>query len=111
MAVRVLIVDDEAVRVPRITAYARALVPGREVVVTHEVLLPHDLTPYELVFLDHDLGGVDVYDEMKRLPPDAFVGKHVIVHSMNPVGAVNIMRAVTGAASVRRVPLSSMPTP
>src|SRR5690606_2504899 len=106
--VRVLIVDDEAVRVPRITAFARAMLQGEAIGVTHVTGLPRDFGEYQVVFLDHGLGDVDVYDEMKHLPEGAFVGKHVVVHSMNPVGAQNIMAAIEGAASVRRVPLSSM---
>ena len=106
--VRVLIVDDEAVRVPRITAYARAMLQGEDIEVTHATRLPRDLGEYQVVFLDHDLGGVDVYGDVRRRPPGVFAGKHVVVHSMNPVGAANIMAAITDAASVRRVPLSSM---
>jgi len=60
---------------------------------------------WDIVLLDHDLGGEDesgyaVAQAVLLNPP-----YQVIVHSMNPVGALNIMRLLSGhVRELHRVP-------
>jgi CheY-like chemotaxis protein len=55
---------------------------------------------YDIVFLDHDLGGDDtgvkVAEWMKLFKVHSFV----IIHSLNPVGALNIQRILPSAKIV-----------
>jgi len=106
--IRVLIVDDDPARVPRITKHAQLIAGARTLHVMHQACVPRDLSGYDLVYLDHDLGEETTYEQLKRAPAGALRGKHVIIHSMNPVGARNLQAAIEDAASVTIVPLSSM---
>lgn len=56
--VNVLIVDDEDIRVVPLTKYAKnnVLASGLKVNVDHLTYLPSDMTKYDVVFLDNDLG-------------------------------------------------------
>jgi len=87
---RVLIIDDDAVRVPALTRYVHSMLPDAEV--THSTTFVSDWDGFSMVMLDHDLGaGGDVYDHVKVTFPEGYSGEAVIViHSMNPVGARNI---------------------
>lgn len=91
---RVLIIDDDAVRVPTLSAYAEMIVHGAEIV--HSETFTADWDGFELVMLDHDLGsGGDVCDHIRKAFPEGYDGPALVcVHSMNPVGARNIVAAL-----------------
>lgn len=87
---KLLIIDDEAIRVEFITVWVEKAL-GRKVEVTHSVLFRGDFDEFDVVSLDHDLGVTNVYDGVRQYFPDGYDGDAtVIIHSMNPVGATNI---------------------
>jgi len=96
---RILIVDDEAVRVPTLLRYAEILRPDEDIETTHVTTVPENsvFADYDMVFLDHDLGvfGGDVYEVMRRrfFAYEPLGSSPVfIIHSMNPIGAGNLAR-------------------
>lgn len=109
--IKVLIVDDETVRIERITRFAHGLVDGRSIEVEHQAVVPRALAGFDLIFLDHDLGPAgDVYDNLRgRSEFSGLQDTVVVVHSMNPVGARNIAELLRPhAASCLIRPFSSM---
>jgi hypothetical protein len=93
---RVLIIDDDAIRVSALSRYAGWIVPGAEIV--HSETFVADWDGYDMVMLDHDLGrGGDVYDHVRKAFPEGYDGLALVcIHSMNPVGARNIQAQVGG---------------
>jgi len=63
---------------------------------------------YDVIFLDHDLGGevfADITDsntgsEVARWISGNPVGCPVVIHSLNPVGADNMKKCIEGAVHV-----------
>lgn len=91
---RVLIIDDDSVRVPTLTRFIREVFPGAEIV--HSETFVADWDAFDAVMLDHDLGlGGDMYDHVRKTFPEGYDGDTVIyVHSMNPVGVSNIVASL-----------------
>jgi len=96
---KALIIDDDAIRVPTLTRYATSLLGECEV--THSLTFTPDWEGFDLILLDHDLGkGGDVSRHVSEAFPEGYNGRAwVIVHSMNPVGARNIVHTL-GAGRV-----------
>lgn len=93
---RVLIIDDEAVRVPNITAWLEYKT-NEPLEVTHSATFRGDFDNFDIVCLDHDLGTgyEDVHTGVRRVFPEGYSGDaQVIIHSMNPVGAENIRNSL-----------------
>jgi hypothetical protein len=100
---RIFILEDDPVR---IDYFQKAIAPGNEVVWadTYEKAveaLETTLEPFDVAYLDHDLGDIHTYADGRRfefcgsdvvryitdkLDPE-FWPKKFIVHSWNPVGA------------------------
>lgn len=91
---RALIIDDDAIRVPTLTRYAESLLGTCEV--EHYPMFMANWDDFDLVLLDHDLGeGGDVSRHVSEAFPEGYGGKAwIIVHSMNPVGARNIVHTL-----------------
>lgn len=91
---KVLIIDDEVIRVPALTKYIETRFGKCEVI--HSVTFTLDWDGYFLVMLDHDLGkGGDVSRHVSKAFPRGYTGSaEIVVHSMNPVGARNIINAL-----------------
>lgn len=88
---RILIVDDEEVRVPVIKDYMTSFVAGDiDYHVEHVTTMPATFVGYDIVFLDHDLGWQDVYHEIRKMKSKQLGNAQFVVHSMNPIGARNI---------------------
>ena len=109
---RIVIIDDEMSRLATILNWIKHSTSIEDGEVSHSPVFNTELVlNADVVFLDHDLGGVDVYDELKKvdfsdIEPDAI---SFIVHSMNPVGARNIMNLLMDEGfRALRVPISSM---
>lgn len=106
-AVRALIIDDDAIRVPKISAWLRSAfgVSYADLRVEHSLVYRSDWTGFDVVCLDNDLGaGGDVITHVLRDPP--LIGSaQVVVHSMNPVAA---QRLVDHFKTAIRVPFGQM---
>lgn len=91
---KVLVIDDDSVRIQTLTEYAEHLMGPVEV--THSLTFTSDWEGYNLVMLDHDLGaGGDVSKHVRKHFPEGYDGDAwVIVHSMNPVGAREIVHTL-----------------
>ena len=91
---KVLIMDDDQIRVPTLEQLGRRFVGDENAEVTHSEVFQSNWDDYNLVMLDHDLGaGGDVYDHVREAYPQGYDGDAVIlIHSMNPVGARNIYK-------------------
>lgn len=94
--INIMIIDDEKVRLENLREWScRAF--GRATNVSYRMSVPDSFEGYDVLMLDHDLGAEgDVYDALRNQNLDYFTG-HVIVHSMNPVGAQNIARMFRNA--------------
>ena len=111
--INIVIIDDEMSRLATILNWIKYNIQvDDEFGVTHSPEFRESLVlGADVVFLDHDLGGVDVYDELKKIDfsqrdPNTI---NFIVHSMNPVGAKNIMNLLLDEGfRATRVPLSNM---
>lgn len=103
---RTLIIDDDKVRVPVLTKYAEEIV-GTGTVVHSTTFTAENWDSYDLILLDHDLGeGGDVSHHVRKAFPEGYHGTAwIVVHSMNPVGAKNIIHALD---SGRVMPYSSI---
>lgn len=97
----ILVVDDERTfrRFPGETFYAKTSLDAIDFLKNNSV---------EELWLDHDLGGEDttmkVVDFLVEHKED-FEGLRIFIHSMNPVGAMNIDRALRRYFSVYRTSL------
>jgi CheY-like chemotaxis protein len=92
---RALIIDDDAVRVPVLKRYLEGVAFG-DVDVTHSTTFTKNWDDFDIILLDHDLGeGGDVSEHVRAAFPHGYGGTSlVVIHSMNPVGAMNIRNAV-----------------
>jgi len=111
--IRVVVIDDEMSRLATILNWIKRNIQlDDEFDVTHSPEFREDLVlGADIVFLDHDLGGVDVYDELKKIDFSEVDPTTInfIVHSMNPVGAKNIMNLLLDKDfRATRIPLSNM---
>lgn len=102
-----LVVDDERTfeelpfqpqpQLPRFCLYARNSKEAINILTGMEV---------DVLFLDHDLGGDDTSMKVvDHLLMNVEPNLAIYVHSMNPVGAENIIRALQQNYYVRRVSL------
>lgn len=102
---RLLIIDDDFVRVDVISRYLGATTH------VHKTLVPRRFTGFDVVSFDHDLGPEgDAYDAIRIIDPKNFPRDTIyIVHSMNPVGANNIRGLLEGyGLKVRVIPFGNM---
>ena len=111
---KVLFLDDNLLRLK----LAKQHFIGYELFLTETVeetiKLLETESPFDLVSLDHDLGGKTFVPSDKKsgyevakfiyLMPDK--PKKVIVHSFNPVGAENMMRVLNSVVSVEHIPFN-----
>lgn len=110
----VVIIDDEMSRLATILNWIKHNInlPEEELHIIHSPQFRCDLVRGgHIVFLDHDLGGVDVYEELKKCDFSDVDRNdtNFIIHSMNPVGARNMMNLLADEGfKPTRVPLSSM---
>ena len=102
---KVLIIDDDAVRVDAITNFA-AMVRGEVEVDYYSSMpdIPGMFHEYDMIFLDHDLGEnggdmsrllderIGIFDTVETFEPQPIV----IIHSMNPVGAKQVQATLLG---------------
>lgn len=91
----ILIVDDDAVRVPTLRKFLYRVLDRSddiEYIVTHVAEMPTSFANYDYIMLDHDLGHQDVYNELRKMDHDLIGLGVFFVHSANPVGAENIDR-------------------
>lgn len=89
---RLLIIDDDSLRVDTIVRYVGAAS------YVHEVSVPYTFDGFDVVTFDHDLGPAgDAYDALRCMDHENFpLITTYIVHSMNPVGARNIYNLLVG---------------
>lgn len=115
MTRKVLVVDDDITRLDRMKATILKS-EDMEVYYAATTQMAQDFLKWQkwdIVFLDHDLGEQDgsgytiaqaVIDSPRFGPP-----YQVIVHSMNPVGAENIMKLLKGhIRELHRIPFSTL---
>ena len=110
---RVLIVEDNLDRIRKL----RRFFIGHEVDITEEAQKAIELlksNTYNLVLLDHDLGGVEMApsDEFSGFAVAEYISKNnlnpeVIIHSCNPVGASRMQQVLPSAIKIPYVSLFS----
>lgn len=90
---RVLIIDDDGIRVPALSWFARGTYLGPDAEIVYSETFVADWDDFDMVMLDHDLGpGGDMYDHVRRVFPEGYDGPaRIVIHSMNPVGAANLV--------------------
>jgi len=103
---KALIIDDDTCRVGTIRAWARR--HGIRGDVVHSTVFDTGLLgEADVVFLDHDLGSEDVYSSLRGVDFSLLQDTVFIVHSMNPVGAANLVTLLKdNGIIVFRVPFS-----
>ena len=88
---KVLFLDDEEVRFDIVKAFFEDLTWVKN---SNEAIKELNAKKYDLVFLDHDLGyydnSVPVAKELIKLPT-ALMPDKIVVHSLNTVGARNLI--------------------
>jgi len=106
---RILVIDDEQSRFEGIETMLR-LQPGHEITYsTGTDALERIKEGWDTIFLDHDLGldytdGYELAKTISENPPH-----QVIVHSMNIVGAKNIVNLLKNYVyDVRHIPYSTL---
>lgn len=73
-------------------------------------------SPYDLVSLDHDLGGniycpsddnsgYAVAKYISKMPKE-LLPKHVVIHSFNPVGSQNMINVLVGIVHLSKIPFN-----
>lgn len=101
---RIVVVDDE-----RTMHVDEPVVHLRSSVLAKNWFAWHSNEPF-ILFLDHDLGGEDTTIEFARwlvrfVPIEVAVTSTIYVHSMNAVGAENLMRELELYIKTHRIPL------
>lgn len=57
--------------------------------------------PFDLIFLDHDLGTIETGEEVARhLASNGFIGYNVVIHSWNSEGAKRMKNLLNNAAAI-----------
>jgi hypothetical protein len=98
---KILFIDDEERRVPvakrRLISLAEMMYGKLEiptVLFTHVTEVPEDLSGYDLISFDNDLGGTDVitilrkrFFEDQELLQNQLKDTNILVHSCNPVAS------------------------
>lgn len=119
---RVLIIDDDAHRFAGIVAWLTrnermSDTTKRKIDVRWQNGPSLFGDEYEMVFLDHDLGSVDLYRWFRGFQPGNYKRgirpqekPEIIIHSMNPVGAQNLKTELEyhGFVHVSILPYSQM---
>jgi DNA-binding response OmpR family regulator len=107
----ILVVDDDITRLDRMKATILNN-PDYDVYYAATTLMAQDFIKWQkwdVIFLDHDLGEEDgsgyiVAQAVLKNPP-----YQVIVHSMNPTGAENIMKLLKGhVQELHRIPFHKL---
>lgn len=75
-----------------------------------------DASPFDMVYLDHDLGGKQMVEsgestgyevaEFIKQMPKYLLPKRVIIHSFNPVGALNMLNLLKTSVDCLYVPFN-----
>lgn len=82
-------------------------------------LLFASASEYEIIFLDHDLGGMTFVDSKEedtgykfalfmKNRRNTFKYEKIVIHSMNPTGAYNIERVFDGWDRIYTVPFTTL---
>jgi CheY-like chemotaxis protein len=107
---RVLVLEDSP---ERIAWFKQHLPDARYVAtVTDAILAMASDKHYDVLFLDHDLGGTNSHgynetgpgcgeDVARHILDSGYVADSVVIHSWNPVGAANMARHLPGAVLAR----------
>ena len=114
--VKVLVVDDEIVRLPTIiewlnNQFAQQDAIPRKLDIRYEAVPNASFWQFDFVFLDHDLAGIDLYEHLRQEYPEKRYHQETtaIIHSMNPVGARNLQVEMEWRGyTVRVIPYSQM---
>ena len=109
--INILVIDDEFSRLEKILNYIKKHYKFEFEVSHIETFQLTALNDADIVFLDHDLGaGGDVYEHLKTHADSInWENKQFIIHSMNPVGANNMMRLIQDyTRNVFKVPFSNL---
>ena len=112
---KVLFLDDDRTRLDKARRSFIGCVFHEAETAEEAIRLLKENSPYDLVSLDHDLGG-QIYvqsDEVSGYEVAIFIPtmdedklpKRIIIHSFNPVGAVNMQRVLEdGGIRSLRIP-------
>jgi len=115
MALRILFLDDNKDRHKRM----KPILLHDEAYTVAEAWNLLTTKKYDVVFLDHDLGGEEMVDSnrddtgmviAKYIVDNEIIVSLVVVHSCNPVGASNMVSYLKqGGVDVLQVPFTQLP--
>lgn len=114
---KVLIIDDETIRIPIITSHIERSISPEKVHIECRIYVPPNdvLARYDIVYFDHDLGnGGDTYHVLSRRYHQGETLPFTLcayIHSMNPVGAKALEKLLLidyGLERVSRMPFDEI---
>lgn len=113
---KVLFLDDDKERMKHARKYFMNDTLSEAETAEQAIRMLEKYSPYDLVSLDHDLGG-NIYcpsDEVSGYAVAKFIStmpteklpKRVVIHSFNPVGANNMINVLRGIVPLIRQPFN-----
>lgn len=111
---KVLFLDDDLERLKIAREFYKDHELTETTTVEQTIKMLEKYSPYDLVSLDHDLGGkiyvpsdeksgYEVVKYIKNMSEDK-LPRRVEIHSWNPVGSLNMYNLLTGVIPVTRIP-------